>query len=405
MPVSYNPKSITDSILFNLDAGNIKSYPRDLTNYFPPLGTPQNGSDVSISFPITGNGSFKRVGYNQTYGGYTIQQSDVVYRYDFLTNGCNYHGYVISVPKGYYIKITYDYYVDSSTSSDYPLNTMISGLEAWGQYGYYQFLPNNNKGVWQTVTALGSKTTAATNASILLYPGNCGNTRMATSGFILYKNVVCTLIKADFNDSLSKLPINPYMYSETPYSTDGGGCFDFSTVTGANSAAASLGFGIDSIPVPSMSNFTFSTWVKNPPVSTGQTGLFSFGGTDGFRFGISQSSIYWLVGPTYTEGYVNFLSNMDSSKWYHVVASYDRNGSLNSGVPNVTLYLNGVYQGRTNTSATQTPMTLSQWGGLVHSTCCTLWTGKLATFTAYGKSLTEAEAKQIFNSTKSRFGL
>jgi hypothetical protein len=29
----------------------------------------------------------------------------------------------------------------------------------------------------------------------------------------------------------------------------------------------------------------------------------------------------------------------------------------------------------------------------------------MATLTAYGKSLTESEAKQIFNSTKSRFGL
>lgn len=404
MSVGYNPKTLTDTILFNLDAANIKSYTVDSTNYFPERGTAANGSDTSISFPITGNGSFKRVGYNQTYGGYTIQQSDVVYRYDFLTNGCNYHGYQISIPKGYYVRFQYDYYVDTSTSSDFPLANMLSGVEVYGQYGNYQSLPNANKGVWQTVNVLCQKTSAATQASILLYPGGCGNTRLATSGFILYKNVKCTLIKADFDDSTQQLPINPYMYSETPFSTDGGGCFDFSTSTGANASSSSLGFGMDYIPVPAMSNFTFSTWVKNPP-NLGQLGLFSFGGTDGFRFGINPSSVYWLIGPAYAEGYVNFLSSMNTSKWYHVVASYDRTGSLNSGVPNVTVYLNGVYQGRTNTHATQTPMTLTQWGGLVHSACCTIWTGKLATFTAYGKSLSESEASQIFNATKSRFGL
>ncbi|NDB60749.1 LamG domain-containing protein [bacterium] len=404
MSVGYNPKTITDSILFNLDAANIRSYYNDTNNYFPPTGTAANGTDTSIAFPITGNGSFKRVGYGQTYGGYTIQQSDDVYRYDFLTNGCNYHGYSISVPKGYQLKFTYDYYVDSSTSSDYPLNTMLSGVEVSGQYGVYQYAPNSNKGVWQTISALAPKTTAATQANILLYPGNCGNTRMATSGFILYKNVRLKLIKSDFDDSTEKLLISPYMYNETPYSTDGGGCFDFSTATGANAAASTLGFGINTIPVPAMSNFTFSVWIKNPP-NIGQSGLFSFGGTDGFRFGINPGSVYWLIGPTYAEGYVGFLSSLNSSKWYNVVASYDRNGSLNNGTPNVTVYLNGVYQGRTNTSATQTPMTLNQLGGIVHSACCTVWTGKLATFTAYGKSLTESEALTIFNSTKSRFGL
>jgi hypothetical protein len=404
MSVGYNPKTITDSILFNLDAANKKSYENDYNNYFPPRGTAANGTDTAISFPVAGNGSFKRVGYGQTYGGYTIQQSDVVYRYDFLTNGCNYHGYNVNVPKGYQIKFTYDYYVDSSTSSDYPLTNMLSGIEITGQYGNYTVAPNSNKGVWQTITLIGTKTNANRNGNILFYPGGCGNSRLATSGFILYRNPTVTFIKSDFDDSTQKLPINFYMYGITPYSTDGGGCFDFATTTGANAGAASLGFGIDSLPVPSMSSFTFSTWVKNPP-NIGQSGFFSIGGTDGFRFGINPESIYWLIGPSYTEGYVNFLSSMDLSKWYHVVAAYDRNGSLNNGVPNVTLYLNGVYQGRTNTGATQTPMSLNSYGGIVHGTCCTVWTGKMATLTAYGKSLTESEAKQIFNSTKSRFGL
>lgn len=201
---------------------------------------------------------------------------------------------------------------------------------------------------------------------------------------------------------LSGLGYNATMYGSLPFSTDGRGCFDFATVTGAASSVASLGFTFTSNMVPTTGNFTLNFWVKNPPTNVGQSGLFSNAGSaDGYRFGIGKDAVYWLIGPTYTESSVGFTSTLNSTSWYNVVAIFARG----EATPQIRTYLNGVFQGSGNFPASQTAFP-SYVPGIVRSPCCMpLFTGKLAQVSVYSKSLTVSEILQNYNVTKTRFGL
>jgi len=192
---------------------------------------------------------------------------------------------------------------------------------------------------------------------------------------------------------------NATMFGSVPFETDVTSCFNFATATGANAASSSLGFTFGSNMIQTSGNFTFSCWIKNPNSSSGQVGLFSnAGGGDGYRFGVGLNGIYFLIGPTYTEGGISFSSSLSSNLWYNVTTVYSRTTAQ------VLLYLNGVYQNAGSIPASQTGM---QNGapGLVRSACCGIYTGKLASFSAYNASLTASEIQQNFNALKGRFGL
>ena len=196
-----------------------------------------------------------------------------------------------------------------------------------------------------------------------------------------------------------------YMYGSVPTSSDGGGCFDFSTVTGGGSGSASLGFTFASNMIPTTGSFTLNCWVKNPPISAGQCGLFSnAGGGDGYRFGIGTDAIYYLIGPNYTEGGVGFTTALSSSTWHNVTAIYDRSGTNSAGTPQMQLYLNGVFQTTGYIPANQTAMQNSP-PGLVRSACCGLYTGKVALFSAYSRALSAAEVSQNFTALRGRYGI
>lgn len=189
------------------------------------------------------------------------------------------------------------------------------------------------------------------------------------------------------------------MFGSVPFSTDVAPCFNFATATGAGASSSSLGFTFGSNMIPTTGNFTLSCWIKNPNPSTAQVGLFSnTANTDGYRFGLNASSVYYLIGPTYQEGNISFSSSLSSTLWYNVVSVYSRTTAQ------VLVYLNGVYQNAASIPVSQTAM---QNGapGLVRSACCTIYTGKLAGFSAYGRALSTQEITQNYNALKGRFGL
>lgn len=195
------------------------------------------------------------------------------------------------------------------------------------------------------------------------------------------------------------------MYGSVPTSTDGGGCFDFSTVSGGSSGAASLGFTFVSNMIPTTGSFTLGCWIKNPPSSVGQCGLFSNAGSaDGYRFGVGLNGIYVLIGGVggtgYSEPTLNFSSSLSTSLWYNVVVIFDRANAT----PQWNLYLNGSFVTTTNMVATQ-PAFSNTPPGLVRSPCCTLYTGKLATFVAYNRALTANEIQQNFEALRGRYGI
>lgn len=200
------------------------------------------------------------------------------------------------------------------------------------------------------------------------------------------------------------------MFGTVPTSVDGGGCFDFATVTGAASASASLGFTFANNMIPTTGSFTLSCWVKNAPASSSQVGLFSnAGGANGYRFGIGLNGCYVLIGGASGEGYseptINFSSTMSASLWYNVCMIFDRVGTNSGGTPQWQLYLNGVFQSATNMATPQNVATTTAAPGLVRSACCGLYTGKLSIFSAYNRALSATEVVQNFNAQQGRFGV
>jgi hypothetical protein len=188
------------------------------------------------------------------------------------------------------------------------------------------------------------------------------------------------------------------MFGTVPFLTDTSQCFDFATATGASSGSSTLGFTFASNMISTTGNFTLSTWIKNPNTSAGQVGLFSnAGGADGYRFGIGTNGIYYLIGPTYTEGNLLFSSTLSTSLWYNVSAVFNRSGT------SVLLYLNGIFQ----SSVTIPSQSAMQNGapGIVRSPCCGIYTGKLSTFMVYNAALSASLLLQNYNIQKGRFGL
>jgi hypothetical protein len=200
-----------------------------------------------------------------------------------------------------------------------------------------------------------------------------------------------------WND-LGSFGYNTTMYGSVPVATDVTSYFDFASVGGGSAGSATLGFTFGGNPLSTTDNFTLSCWIKNPPSSSGQVGLFSnAGGADGYRFGVGLNGIYYLIGPTYQEGGISFLSSINTTSWYNVVTVFNRSGTL------ISLYLNGVFQNSTTIPA-QSAYSAGV-PGLVRSPCCGLYTGKLATFYAHNKALSATEIAQNFNAQKARFGL
>lgn len=231
---------------------------------------------------------------------------------------------------------------------------------------------------------------------------------IATSGLVLYLDAVNSKSNNGtttwFDISPSK--VNGSMFGTVPVSSDGGGCFDFATVTGASSGAASLGFTFASNMIPTTGSFTLCTWIKNPPTSVGQCGMFSnAGGADGYRFGIGLNGCYVLNGGAgavgYSEPTISFTSSLNATSWYNVVMIFDRANAT----PQWNLYLNGVYQTATNMAASANTAFTNAAPGLVRSACCGLYTGKISTFSAYSRALSAAEITQNFNALRGRYGL
>lgn len=153
-----------------------------VTNQFA-VPTPAANGDVT--FAANGTGTFKRI-YTGTYDNYTITSNDVVYRYDLTaTNGCHYHGNAITVSAGQYITFTFEYFV-SVDAQNYPTVNYIANIEGPNGLGFADPTPTI-KGVWKTAT-LASGATSAQSYNVLLYPGACNPSYLASSGFILYKN-------------------------------------------------------------------------------------------------------------------------------------------------------------------------------------------------------------------------
>ena len=209
----------------NDTANKIPIRPEKFINYFKDLGTSGLGSaaDNAVNFALEGTTGFTRLGYGQTFGNYTIQPNDVVYRYYSISNACHYHGNRFTIKTGEYGCFSFEYYIDPNATNVASVTAFVSNVEVVSgtALGASASIPNATKGIWQKITYFTGVAATNTVVQAFLYPGGCNPSRLMDSGYILFKNptFTCSTVKSSnsFTNSLDKWTPNNTLISQTGF--------------------------------------------------------------------------------------------------------------------------------------------------------------------------------------------
>jgi hypothetical protein len=396
------PEITTGGLTLSYDMGNqLKSWKgAPVTNQFA-VPTPDGSNNVVFS--VQGTGTFQRL-YSGTFDSYTITSNDVVYRYDLTAaGGCYYHGNDVTINAGQSVTFTFDYYI-SPGAGGYPVTNFLANLEGVVSGGVGDPTPTIT-GVWKTATI--TSTAGSTGlCRMLLYPGACNGTSLATSGFILYRNpqalisstsnftapfVGPTGTRSTTQALLDLTRQNTITTTSLTYVSDGTFSFDGSSnyITIPNTT---LGNG--NLP------WTVSAWVKTTTnastLGTGPILSNANGGPVYSMMGVNSGKIvYWTyqngawaqklgVGKTVNDGVWHLLTWVNYSN-YTMDMYVD--GLLDSNVPN-------------STSGNQNPV------DMIGGSWASKFVGSIATLSIYnGRALTANEVRQNFNALRGRYGV
>lgn len=413
-------RTVTDGLVFYYDMYNTKKsfVGKPVTNQFL-IPTPASNGDVT--FAINGTGTFKRI-TSGVYGGYAIQPDDVVYRYDLGAHGCHYHGNGATLTSGQYATFTFDYYV-SQDAQNYPSVNYLANMETAGSgAGGSTGVPNNLKGVWQTVTFTSNAATATGGINMYLYPGACNNSNsyLATSGYILYKNPqvifsstvpdTAPYVAGTRSTSQAVLDLkknNQLTISSLTYNSSGNFTFNGTSDYIYTSSPVKLPTGSQ--------NGTVIVWCK--PDSTGPsnqyTGLVSYGS----RTSVNPSSSRVLS--LYTSGTTMYVSSafwgndytpntlaVNANQW-NMVGMISRGPGTTNNVTLICGNSNGLtlqtgssnnYTYGLNTSNTNLAIGCTDYPGRYFK-------GEIAIVQIYDRELSPNEITKNYNGFRGRFGL
>jgi len=398
------PDIVTDGLVLCLDASNSSSFKGEpTTNYYPCLGTIGQGSssDNDVTFPYQGEGGFIRLGYGQRFGNYTILNTDVVYKFNLGGLGCHYHGDAFAIPSGSYLTFSFDYYI-SPDATNVIANT-LANIENYGGGALSNGIgmSNTTQGIWQSVTQTSGPTSSSGTQAIYLYPGGCGS-KIADSGFILYKNVQVEL----------KSYKTPFVNGTrgTTYATGGGWC-DLSgngnhgelisnPLYNSNNLGSLVFNGTNYISntLAITSSFTISCWFKHNSFSPFPNEAHLICSNDGwgngrYRLFYSNTAIQFAE---YDQG-IGFSTTDHLTGWHNILVTYDEttvslslDGNIvNSYVSPMSIQTSAMAIGRLYVSP----------GDIRY------YDGNISNVQIYNKALSATEITQNFNATKERFGL
>jgi hypothetical protein len=387
-------KVVTSGSVFMYDTGDtVNSYIGEpTTNIFKHYGTTGQGSAANnaVNFDVQGTTGFIRLGYGQTFGGYTIQPNDVVYRYDLGGYGCHYHGNDVSIPSGRSVTFTFDFYVSPGAAS-YPITNFLANIETGTGTGMSVGAPNNLTGVWQTVSVTTGPSTSSENIRMLLYPGACGGA-LAGDGYVLYKNPQVELLphKTPFTQtsrsvSGSLLPIV------------GNSTLNLSSVSFDSNAQMVFDGTDDRIDIGNFSvpYLTVSTWVYKTASTTNQGICRKENG-----WAVSQYNGTLQVAPGTSWTFYNTGYTIPLNTWVNIVYTYSGTGDSDS--QNVYINGNKIF----NNSNGSGPITSnSNPVSIGYDDNNWFWNGYISNTIIYNRALSAAEVQQNYNKYKSRFNL
>ncbi len=395
-------KTVTEGLIVGYDTGDrANSYKGEPTiNKFALPGTygPGPGSDNNVGFEVNGTGTFVRLGWGQTIGGYYIKPEDVVYKYTLGSNGCHYHGNDVAIPAGTYATFTVDYYV-TPDATGFPENSTLLVFES-ALSGAATV--NSEVGVWRTITLTAGPTGGGT-LRMLLYPGGCGP-RMASSGTLYMKNP-----RVDFKPYGTPFVDGERTVTKSLLDVKGVANIDVNNASFVSPGEMVFDGTNDSITIPTSGEMYCleMVWYNNNTITNNESAIggpstyqtpISFNGTSagvhlgGWTGGFSNEAIHiWYGGgATSTKtarpiGYHHVLFNWNGS-------SYD---IWVDGDKEITYPLSG-----TTHAARVTLSSALRVGGDPDNY---FFNGKVPVVKAYSRSLTASEIMQNFFTYRSRF--
>jgi hypothetical protein len=396
MGLALSPSIATDGLIFCSDMGNSKSFKgRPVTNQFTLPTSDTNGFGVQ-------NSTFTRVRVG-TYGGYTIKDSDYVWRYDITGNDCPYHGWDIPTTAGTIVTFSFDFYI-SPTTTGYPSNNLLAVFENLGSgtSGQIGDPSSSTIGVWKRVYF--SATASATGGSrCLLYPGGCG-AKLANSGYILYKNpqvefnapggVPSPFVAGTRSNTQTITDLtnrNAVTASSLTYNSDGTYAF--------NGTSDYVDLGINSYGLGLTRFATYSSWIK-PTTNVAMYGISDYG-TNGLGMTLRTNSNVSADFYVYPNNHrITYTYAFNANVWYNLV------GVMNGA--NMYMYLNGVQVGTTtlgedigNSSNTLKIGSRGEGG----TAGAAYGTGYASHIMLYNRALSASEINKNFNALRGRHGV
>jgi hypothetical protein len=405
MSFSNSPLIVTKDLTFYYDMNNTKkSYKgKPITNQY---AVPTPDASGNVTFAVNGSGIFKRI-YSGTYGGYEIQPTDIVYRYDLGSDGCHYHGNSAAIAAGQYATMTFDYYV-SQDAGGYPSTNYLANFENYGgsALGGGVAAANSTRGIWQTVTFTAGPTAASGTQAMFLYPGACGG-RLANSGYVLFKNPQ-VIFSSSSNDTQAFTTgtrsttdalqdLGPYKYSVTANSlTYSGNTFTFNGTSDYLTLPSSVGaFGAG--------DFTISCWWKSNGTQSNYVAIMEQGFTG------SPANGAWAFKVSHSSGDFNFTyynggivdntsgNNPNDNIWHNLVA-------VRSGTSLI------LYKDTTSVKSITLPVGYSFGEGSsvfvgYNPRDAAYLKGTLPALQTYNRALSSAEISQNFNALRGRYGV
>jgi len=363
MGMINGPNAITPGLVACYDAGSNRSYSRNRFISYGSVGS-GSGADNNVTFSINGSGTFVRLGYGQTYGGYTIKQEDVVYKYTLGSNGCHYHGNTAIIPAGCYASFYFDYYIDPN-ATNYPVDSLLANL--------YK------------------------NPMVIFSNTNVGDVYANTSDYTHFSNnTVVYNTAGTVNGTLT----NGVAFDDEGFVFDGTNDYiDLPSNIQSGYTAASYEFVVRTGTLPSSTYHQLyiqesSTWIA----------LYNYGGVTFFGIDLNNGSGWFDNNGGHNSGARTFTTLASNTK-YHVV--YTWNGST------VKIYLNGNLEsttstlqaanGRTNVTvlgAGTTPRMIGSRGSGSNP-----WPNRIYQAKFYSNELTQVQVSQLYEMNKTRFGV
>ena len=398
------PEIQNSGLVFAYDMNNTKKSwkGRPITNQFT-LPTPDGSNNVT--FPLNGTGTFQRI-YSGTYDGYAITSSDIVYRYDLGVAGCHYHGNQTTITAGQTATFSFDYYV-SPDAANYPTLNYLANFEGAVSASATDPTPTI-KGVWKRASF--TATAAATGSfNMLLYPGACSSSYLASSGFILYKNpqiefdapgnVSSPFVSTTRTNTQALLDFtntNTITATSLTYASDGtfsfNGSSNYASVADSSSLQVADTFSISAWIYPTILNNRFGIFSTRTANDTGSWQLEVGVGSGG-----QNRVLVTGVGTWIWESSNDVIS---ANQWCNICFVKPNNATQGG-----TMYVNGV---------SLTPSTTTAYTILNNSNSKTIgvgtnlvqyFPGNIGNIQLHNQALTATEVQQNFNALRGRYNV